>query len=127
MDLTEAQTLLLIDGHFAEQPTECPICASRVQFDRQDLPDGYVLTVVCPKCGQVEVGLEDDPRASSFRDWTANEEATIAGRYAAGQTPRCPVDQTRLRIDEAPAESSSFLRVSCPRCGRDFDREVPIT
>jgi len=126
MELTGDHIVALLDAHFTGLQATCPSCqTAAVQFDRRNTTDGYRLHVSCVRCGSVLLHPEHDPRVDQFREWTTDEEAAIVAAHLSGQTPLCPADQTPLFIDVAPAYQVTAIRVSCPRCGFWFDRDIP--
>jgi len=106
---------------------KCPSCQrANVRFSRIAYLGGYTLTATCPRgCSDASMPHTADPDAGSFREWTDAEKEATADQHFDQGTAVCPVDGTRIEVQENPYFGGMILFCHCRRCGQAFQQNLP--
>jgi len=74
----------------------------------------------------MDLGPANDPLRDSFREWTDEEKAALSDDALDRHYPRCPVDETRLEVNESTfGGGKTVVHLRCKRCRQHHEETFP--
>ena len=111
-------------AYWNQGKADCPTCnAASIRFNYRQHLSGYLLAARCPRgCGNCSMLHTEDPEIATFREWTPEEEELIFERHFADKPITCPVDGTRVGVQERPNSHGNLFTARCPRCWKGVQK-----
>lgn len=129
---TPEQQVAISDEFWLRRYAECPTDKCEATLLTNVVPAeggrGYgAFTAECRKCGcAMSISRKDDPKAPTFREWTAEEQLAMEETVLKGGPIYCPVDGTLCERKYGPLigfpAKAAVTGVSCERCAQEYVR-----
>ncbi len=108
----------MIEDYWLQRSVRCPIDGTVLTPAHNRLgEDGYLLYFSCVRCGnEHQATQDDDPRRSTFREWTPIEIEGAVDAHFQKRAAKCPVCHTTIKVIDSLLIHGGPVNFRCPRC-----------